>query len=101
MDEVMTGRDLILYILKHKLEDKPINDLWCLKDFITTSEAAVKYDVGEETIKVWFAQGVLGGIQMGNTIYIAPVDINALKHRMNPPTPIRAHDAFMRRNQRL
>lgn len=101
MADIMTGRDLVLYIMKNKLEDKPLNDVWCLKDFITASEAAVKYEVGEETVKVWFAQGVLGGIQIGETLYISPVNINELKQRMTPITPIRAHDAFMRRNCRL
>lgn len=100
MDEVMTGRDLVLYILQNKLEDKPINDIWCLKSFLTANDAAARYNVGEETIKVWFATGALSGIQIGKSIYIAPIDNESIK-KLDPPTPMRAHDAFMRRNCKL
>lgn len=100
MDGVMTGRDLILYILENKLEDKPINDICCLRNFITVKQAAARYNVGEETVKTWFAMGVIGGIQMGNAIYISPVKNDIVK-KLNVPTQSQANEAFIRRNLKL
>ena len=60
----MTGRDLIIYILENRLEDKKLS--W----FMTIEEAAVKFKVGVETIKVWYTLGFISGIKMGDTIYI-------------------------------
>lgn len=100
MDDVKTGRDLILYILENRLEDKPINDVCCLKNFISVKKAAVRYNVGEETIKTWFALGVLGGIQIGDTIYISPTKNEAVR-KMNLPTASQQRDAFMKRNCKL
>ncbi len=66
------GRDLIIYILENHLEDEPI----CIDDrflnLMSVGEAAVKFNVGEATIKTWYACGVLDGIRIGNEIYIFP-----------------------------
>lgn len=99
MSDVITGRDLVMYILKNKLEDKPINDIWCLKSFITAKQAAVRYNVGEETIKAWFAMGRLNGIQIGKTIYVTPVTTEYIKG-LTIPTVQQAHSAFVNRNQK-
>lgn len=60
----MTGRDLIIYILKYGLEDKRILDL------ITVEEAALKYNVGTATIKLWYKLNILSGIKLGDELYI-------------------------------
>ena len=60
----MTGRELIIYILENRLEDKKIS--W----FMTVEEAAVKFKVGVETVKVWYSLGFISGITIGDTIYI-------------------------------
>lgn len=99
MDDVKTCRDLILYILENKLEDKSINEIYCLKNFITVKRAAVKYNVGEETIKTWFALGILGGIQIGNTLYISPIKNDAVA-QLKTPTAEQTYDAFMMRNSK-
>lgn len=96
----MTGRDLILYILQNKLEDKPVNEICCLKNFMTVDQAAAKYNVGPESIKVWFATGVISGIQIGETIYISPDNDNVV-NVLNSPSATQAYDAFMRRNMKL
>lgn len=100
MKDIITGRDLILYILKNKLEDKPINDVCCLKRFISAQAAAALYNVGEETVKTWFAMGKLSGIQIGNAIYIYPSPAEYVKN-LTIPTPQQANEAFMRRNCKL
>ena len=66
----MTGRDLIIYILENKLEDQPIYEDGRIIVFITAIEAAVKFDVGLDTIKVWVDNGMLDGIKIGDEIYI-------------------------------
>ena len=68
----MTGRDLILYILENRLEDKPITELCCMKNLVTIDQAAAKLKVGEETVKVWFVMGLLDGMKIGETIFVSP-----------------------------
>lgn len=55
----MTGRDLIIYILKNELEDETVS-------FMTMSEAAVKFHVGIETIRVWIQRGQIPYIEIIN-----------------------------------
>lgn len=68
----MTGRDLILYILQNKLEDETISFENGFLGFITVDKAAVKFNVGPETVKIWFALNIIDGIQIGNEVYISP-----------------------------
>ena len=67
---MMTGRDLILYILENKLEDEPIVKDGKFVGFVTMGEAAVRMNVGEATIRAWLKQGLMDGIKIGDTIYI-------------------------------
>ena len=46
----MTGRDLIIYILENHLEDEELFKDGKLPGLMTYEEAAVKFDVGKETI---------------------------------------------------
>lgn len=66
----MTGRELILHILKNNLEDEPIFKDGKFIGFMTVEEAAIKFDTGVETIKAWFELGVLEGFTMSDKIYI-------------------------------
>ena len=66
----MTGRDLIIYILQNNLEDEEILKDGVLLGLMSESEAAVKFNVGIPTIRLWYALGALTGVQMGNTIFI-------------------------------
>lgn len=68
----MTGKELILHILQNNLEDEQISFENGFLDFITVNEAAVKYDVGPETVKIWFTLGIIDGIRIGETVYILP-----------------------------
>ena len=68
---MMTGRDLIIYILQNKLEDESVFKDGKFIGFISTAEAAVRMKVGEETIKTWYKLDVLKGIEVGNEILIA------------------------------
>jgi hypothetical protein len=74
----MTGRDLIVYILENKLEDAPVFKDGKLLGFMNVEEAAVKYEVGIATVKLWFRLGMLRGIVIGEEIYI-PADTDKPK----------------------
>lgn len=66
----MTGKDLIIYILKNNLENEPVFKDGTVLGFMTVSEAAVKMEVGIPTIYTWIHQGQLEFIQIGETYFV-------------------------------
>lgn len=66
----MTGRDLIIYILENNLEDAPVFADGRFIGFITELEAAVKFNVGTATIRLWVERKILSGIKIGEMYYI-------------------------------
>ena len=72
----MTGRELIVYILENGLEDDPIYENGKFIGYMTSVEAAQKFDVGVATIWVWVAQGKLDGLFLGGTMFIP---VNAVR----------------------
>ena len=60
----MKGRDLILYILANGLEDEPVFENGRLLGFMTLDEAALKFEVGAATVRVWINEGMLYGIKI-------------------------------------
>ena len=70
----MTGRDLIIYILKNNLEDNPVFEDGRLLGFMTIPEAAVKLNVGVATVKMWCDMNRIEHFDFGGTIYI-PDDV--------------------------
>lgn len=71
----MTGRELIVYILENHLEDEEIFKDGKILGYMSIDEAALKYKVGPETIKLWYALEFIPGIKIGEEIYI-PVNID-------------------------
>ena len=67
---MMSGRDLILYILQNGLEDKPVFENGKILGFMTIDEAALKFEVGAATILTWYQLGKLPGVQVYDSIYI-------------------------------
>lgn len=66
----MTGRDLIIYILKNNLEDKPIFEGERILGLLTVNEFAEKMGVGVATIHAWIELGALKYIKFGDAIFI-------------------------------
>ena len=66
----MTGRELIIYILENKLEDEPILINSKILGFLSIEEAALKYNVGPETVRIWIELNMIPGIKLGDQFYI-------------------------------
>lgn len=61
----MTGRELIVFIMQNKLEETVMFEL------MSEAEAAVKFDVGISTIRVWHEYGyITGGLDIEGTLYL-------------------------------
>lgn len=66
----MTGRELIIFIMEHKLEDVSMFDEKIIPGLMTLDEAAVKWDSGIHTLKALFEMGKLPGVRIDGCIYI-------------------------------
>lgn len=76
---MLTGRDLIIYIMRNNLEDEPIFKDGKLVGFLTIHEAAAKMNVGVATVFTWLSMGQLEGLVIGNEIFI-PADCKSPVH---------------------
>lgn len=65
----MTGKELILYILQNNLENTIVLDGCFFVGFMTEEETAVKFNVGTETIRAWYACKMLDGTKIGDSLY--------------------------------
>jgi hypothetical protein len=70
----MTGKELILYILRNDLENTIVLKDGFFVGFMTEKEAAVKFGVGTATIRVWYDCEKIDGIQIGDSLYF-PKDL--------------------------
>lgn len=75
---MMTGKDLILYILMNNLEDEPVLDEGRFLGFMTESEAAVKFGVTTATIRVWINQDVIKAYRISENVYIPCDTVNPM-----------------------
>lgn len=66
----MTGRDLIVYILENKLENEQVFKDGRLLGFYTAAEFACKWDVGEETVRMWVNLGYVDAVIVYDEMYI-------------------------------
>lgn len=73
----MTGRELILYILENNLENEEVLQDGMFVGFMSEEDAAIKFEVGIETIKAWHALGMLDGVKIGDSVFF-------LKHISDP-----------------
>lgn len=66
----MTGKDLIIYILQNNLENEDVFKDGKIVGLMNVKEAAAKFGVGEETIKVWVKLERLDGVYIYDDLYI-------------------------------
>lgn len=76
---MVTGKDLILYILKNDLENEPVCKDGKFIGFITVPEAAAKMEVGPATILALIGQDRLDYISIGGKHYIS--DMQEIKKK--------------------
>lgn len=76
----MTGKELILYILQHDLEDEEVFKDGKFSIFITEEEMAVIFGVGPATIRTMYSMGLIKGFELGNSIYFLKNTINPMKN---------------------
>lgn len=76
----MTGKDLIIYILQHDLEDEEVFKDGKFSIFITEEELAVIFGVGTATIRTMYACGLIKGFKIGDSIYFLRNTINPMKN---------------------
>lgn len=75
----MTGRDLIIYILKNNLEDTEVFDVnGCFIGFLTEGEAAVKLGVGIETVKAMISLGQIKATKIKEMWLVPEATINEI-----------------------
>ena len=74
----MIGRDLIIYILQNNLEDAPVFEDGRFLGFITEQEAAIKFNVGTATIRLWVDLGRIKGIKVGDMLYIPDSEMSTV-----------------------
>lgn len=66
----MTGRELIIYILRNNLDDVDIFKDGKICCFWDINEAAEHFGVGKATVKAWIELGQLDYICINDTLYI-------------------------------
>lgn len=67
---MFTCKDWMIYILEHELMNETIGENGRLPGFLNVIEAAVKFDVGVATIKMWIELGFIESVKIGDVIYI-------------------------------
>lgn len=65
----MTGKELIIYILKNDLENVEVFSDGFFTGMMNAEEAAMKFEVGTATIHAWYQLGVLPGIRIEDNLY--------------------------------
>ena len=69
----MTGRELILYILKNNLEDKQVIENGKIVGFMTEVEAAERMNVGIATIITLADMDLIPSVKIGDCLYIPDI----------------------------
>lgn len=67
----MTGRDLIIYIMKNNLEDEQVFQNGSFIGFITMDEAATTLNVGVGTVYAWMVMGQLDYVRIGEEYLVS------------------------------
>lgn len=75
---MMTGRDLIIYIMENGLEDEPVYRDGRFLGFMNEIDAAIKFNVSTATVQTWVKLGMLKGVVIGERLFIPANATNPL-----------------------
>ena len=65
----MTGKELVLYILQNDLENEIVIKDGIVIWLMSEEEAAVKFNVGINTIRAWYMCRMISGTKIGDQLY--------------------------------
>lgn len=72
---MITGKDIIIYILEYDLVNEILLTESCISDILlTTEQVAVKFGVGVAVVETLYKLGMLKGFNIGGQVYF-PMDI--------------------------
>lgn len=66
----MTGRDMIIYILKNKLEDAEVLNGIIVPGLVPAEVYAAKINAGYATVEALYSLGKVSGCRIGKQLYI-------------------------------
>lgn len=78
----MEGRELIIYILEHGLENESIFSEEFLKFMPSIESVAIEFNVGVATVEVWVQNNCLQAFEINDKTYITPSSLNTFKERI-------------------
>lgn len=85
----MTGRELIVYILKNHLEDEPVFQNGTFIGYVTDVKFAEMLGVGVATVRAWIMMGrIKDAIMIGDTMFIPTIHVNTLKSEVKHESQI-------------
>lgn len=69
---MITGKDVIIYILENDLVDKVVISEADVSDiFLTMEEVAIKFDTGIAVIEALYELGMIKGYDIGGHVYFS------------------------------
>lgn len=67
---MITGKDIIIYILENELVDKVVISNSDISDiFLSSEEVAIKFGVGVSVIETLYELGMIKGYNIGGRLY--------------------------------
>ena len=82
----MTYGDLIVYVIQNNLVNEEVFQNGRLAGFMTVPEAAVKFGVGEATVRAWRNEGMLDYIYFNGVTFIPANAENPMERKKDEKT---------------
>lgn len=82
----MTYGDLIVYIVQNNLVNEEVFQNGKLTGFMSIPEAAVKFEVGESTVRAWICMGIIDYIQFNGVVLIPQNVENPMERKTDEKT---------------
>lgn len=82
----MTYGDLIVYIVQNNLVNEEVFQNGKLAGFMSIPEAAVKFEVGESTVRTWIWMGMINYIRFNELVLIPQNVENPMERKIDEKT---------------